>query len=97
MRLFTSIKNKLILFSFCSTIIPIALITTIHYFTTKTTLVHHQIAELQAITELKRIHLQTFVNIKKARATDFSSDGLIRRCLEKIIRDDTGKKPFLAY
>lgn len=87
-----SIKTKLLLFSLCSTTIPIAAITGVYYVSAREPLIRHQINELQAVADLKKVHIQTFLDIKKARAVDFCSDGLVRENLLKIISGGSGKE-----
>src|SRR3990167_4860497 len=79
-----TIKSKLILFSLCISLIPISVITTVYYINARSTLKNHTLRELTAIAESKRIHIMSFMNGKRGRAVDFSSDGFIRDGLEAI-------------
>lgn len=79
-----SIKSKLLLFSLCISLIPIAITTSIYYFTAKNELKRHQLEELFGIVESNKLHITTFMDAKKGRVIDFSSDGFIRDSLEAI-------------
>ena len=79
-----SIKSNLLIFSFCISLIPIALITTVYTLHARSKLMHHQLNELTAIAGSKRIHVLSFVKSKIGRTIDFSSDKFIRNSLDKI-------------
>jgi len=79
-----SVKSKLLLFSFCISLIPIAVITTVYTFHARSKLIHQRLNELTAIAESKRIHALSFVKSKIGRTIDFSSDKFIRNSLDKI-------------
>ncbi|MBI2470172.1 MAG: diguanylate cyclase [Planctomycetes bacterium] len=79
-----SIKSSLLTFSLCISLIPIAVITTIYTFHSRSKLVHQRLNELTAIAESKRIHVLSFVKSKIGRTIDFSSDKFIRNSLDKI-------------
>ena len=83
MSLLSTIKGKLILFSLGISFIPITIITTIHYISSSKTLKHQVVSELTAIAESKKLHILTYMEAKRGRAVDFSSDGYIRDKLEK--------------
>lgn len=87
-----SIKTKLILFSLCISLIPIAVITTIYYLNTRNTLKKYTLNNLTTIVEFKKHHIISFINAKKERTIDFSSDGLIKRSLEIIGREGSLSK-----
>src|SRR3989339_904664 len=79
-----SVKSKILLFSFCISLIPIAVITTIYTLHARSKLMHHQLSELAAIAESKRLHAVSFMNHKIGRTVDFSTDKFIRNSLDKI-------------
>ncbi len=79
-----SIKFKLILFSLCISLIPIAVITTIYFFNARNTIKKQTLAWLTAIAESRKAHLITSLEAEKGRIEDFASDGFIRDSLEAI-------------
>ena len=81
-----SIKSKLLLFSLCISLIPIIILTAIYYRNTRNTLKKHTLNNLAAMAALKKNHVLSFMEAKKERTLDFSSDGLIKRSLEIIKR-----------
>ncbi len=81
-----SVKNKLLLFSLCISLIPIALITTIYSLHARTKLKQRQFDELGAIAGSKRLHIISFLDAKKGRTVDFSSDKFIRDSLTIMSR-----------
>ncbi len=86
MRLFHSIKGKLLSFCLCISLVPITVITIVYYLKASSRLKEHQINELAAIAEAKKVHILTGTEAKKGRTVDFSSDGFIRDRLERISR-----------
>ena len=76
-----TIKSKLILFTLCISLIPIFILTVIFYLNARSTLKNQILRELTAISESKKIHTLSFMNGKRGRTIDFSSDGFIRDCL----------------
>ncbi|MFQ5957318.1 MAG: cache domain-containing protein, partial [Candidatus Brocadiales bacterium] len=91
-RQFWSIKGRLILFSLCISLIPIAVITTIYYLNARNTLKKQTMERLEAVAESKKTHILQFMENKKGRAVDFSSDGFIRDSLEEINRGESPKQ-----
>lgn len=91
MSLFRSIKIKLIIFSLCISLIPIAIITTLYYFKAKGTLKYQILEELKIIAESKSLHISSFMETNKVRISDFSTDGCIREKLGLIVY---GKEAF---
>ncbi|HHT9134099.1 MAG TPA: sensor histidine kinase [Candidatus Avalokitesvara rifleensis] len=81
---FRSIKGKLLLFALCVSLIPIAVITSVYYLSARSTLKRETMDWLTAVAESKKAHVLEFLEAKKGRAIDFSSDGFIRDSLEKI-------------
>lgn len=79
-----SIKAKLILFSLCISLVPIASITTIYYRNVINELERNKFNELRAVGESKKLHVLTFMQAKRDRAVDLSSDGFIRDAVKKI-------------
>lgn len=89
MNPFLSIKGKLLTLTFCISFIPITVITTVYYFNARSSLKRQVLDQLKAVAESKRLHVRTFMEIKKVRTVDFSSDGFIRNNLAAIIRGNT--------
>jgi diguanylate cyclase (GGDEF)-like protein/PAS domain S-box-containing protein len=85
---FRSIKGKLLLFALCVSLIPIAVITSAYYLNARSTLKRETIDWLTAVAESRKAHVLEFLEAKKGRAIDFSSDGFIRDSLEKINRGE---------
>ncbi len=79
-----SIKSRLLLFALCISLIPISIITTLYYFNARSVIERQTLEWLTAVAESKKVHTESFLNAKKGRAVDFSSDGYIRDSLEKI-------------
>ncbi|MCF6147368.1 MAG: PAS domain S-box protein [Candidatus Kuenenia sp.] len=90
--MFKTIRNKLLLFGLSISLIPIILITFLYYFHAGKVLKHHQLNELSSIAESRKLHILTFIEAKKWRTTDFSSDGFIRKQLEAIFFAEDEKK-----
>ncbi|MFQ5956492.1 MAG: HAMP domain-containing protein, partial [Candidatus Brocadiales bacterium] len=86
MNAFQSIRGKLLIFGLCISLIPIAIITTIYYFNARNTLKKQTLEWLTAVAESRKIHLLEFMEGRKGRVIDFSSDGFIRDSLKKINR-----------
>ena len=84
MRLFRSIKYKLIVFTLCISLIPIFAITVIYYLNAASTIERNILQKLMAVAESKKMHIVSFIEAKKGRVIDFSSDGFIRDSLETI-------------
>ncbi|KKO20114.1 MAG: PAS domain-containing protein [Candidatus Brocadia sp.] len=86
-----SIRGKLLVLTLCISSLPIATISTIYYLTAKHTLRRQVLEQLKAVAASKRLHIQAFMEIKKMRTADFSSDGFIQNSLETIIRKNAGR------
>jgi len=89
MKILHSIKGKLILFTLCISLIPISIITTVYYLNARSALKYQILQELTAIAESKKIHALSFMEEKRGRTIDFSSDGFIRDSLETIAQRGT--------
>ncbi|MEK6622100.1 MAG: hypothetical protein AABZ13_06420, partial [Planctomycetota bacterium] len=85
----SSLRNRLIFFSLCISLIPSVVITSIYYFNTRYIIKKHVLDELTALADAKRQHIISSIEAKKERTRDFSSDGLIRKRLEIILREGT--------
>ncbi|MEE9558419.1 MAG: diguanylate cyclase, partial [Candidatus Brocadiales bacterium] len=81
---FRSIKGKLLIFSLCISLIPIAVITNVYYLNARSALRRQIMQDMTAIAESKKAHVIEFLEAKRGRTVDFSSDGFIRDSLEKI-------------
>ncbi|MDO8141075.1 MAG: diguanylate cyclase [Candidatus Brocadiales bacterium] len=79
-----SIKAKLILFSLCISLIPIATVTAIYYLNAANELKRNKFDELRAVGKSKKLHVLSFIQAKRDRAADFSSDGFVREFVKKI-------------
>lgn len=90
------IKGKLLLFSLCISLIPIAIITTLAYFNARQTLKRQVLKELTAIAGAKRLHLLNLLKEKQVRTEDFSSDGFIKDSLEEMRNTEFRKQDTVA-
>lgn len=90
-NVFRSIKGKLIFFSLCISLIPIAVITTTYYFNARRILTRHELDEMASIVESKKRHVLSFLESRSGRVIDFSSDGFIKDSLETIARGGVHK------
>ncbi|MEK6622040.1 MAG: hypothetical protein AABZ13_06120, partial [Planctomycetota bacterium] len=90
-NLFQSIKGRLIFFSLCISLIPIAVITTTYYFNARRILTRHEQDEMASIVELKKRRVLCFLDARSGRVIDFSSDGFIKDSLEAITRGGVHK------
>lgn len=88
---FTSIRNKLIIFSCSISLIPLVLVMVVCYQIAKKTLTKNTLNELTAIAESKRLHFNCFMAARRDRVLDFSSDGFIRTRLEQMNREGVKK------
>ncbi|MGR3175542.1 MAG: sensor histidine kinase [Candidatus Scalindua sp.] len=91
MNIFRSIETRLLVFGLCISLIPISIITTIYYLNARSALKEQILKDFHAIAESKKIQTLFFMEARKDRAIDFSSDGFIRDSLEKINRGDIEK------
>ena len=80
-----SIKSKLLIFGLCISLIPIAIITNIYYFYASNVLKEQTFEWLKTVAEARESHVFEFIEARKARATDFASDGFIRDSLIFIL------------
>lgn len=81
-----SFKSRLLLFSLCISLIPIVTITTIHYFSSRSTLKDQIFDKLRTIAESEKLDVKHTMERKKVHTANFSTDGFIRDRFEKIIR-----------
>jgi signal transduction histidine kinase len=79
-----SIKTKLLIFALSISLIPISIITTLYYFNARNTIERQTLDWLTAVAESRKVHIISFLDGKKGRVVDFSSDGFIRDSLEII-------------
>ncbi|ODS34322.1 MAG: two-component sensor kinase [Candidatus Scalindua rubra] len=89
MKLFRSIRGKLLIFTFCISLIPIAVITTLYYLNARNTIKIQTLDWLTAVAESRKLHVLSYIEAKKRQTTDFSSDGFIRDTLERINRGES--------
>lgn len=83
---FLLFKTRLLIFTLCISLIPIATITTINYFNARNAIRKQTMEWLAAITASRKAHILEALEAKRSRTIDFSSDGFIRDSLEKINR-----------
>ena len=88
MKLCLSIKTRLIIFALSISLIPMAIITVIHYLHAKNTLQQYILEKLRAVAQSKKMHILCFVETKKIRTADFSTDGFIRTKLDQCVRNE---------
>ncbi|MBS1257644.1 MAG: Adaptive-response sensory-kinase SasA [Candidatus Scalindua arabica] len=79
-----SLKTKLLIFTLSISLIPISIITTLYYYNTRNTIKRQTLDWLTAVAESRKAHTISFLDGKKGRVVDFSSDGFIRDSLEII-------------
>ncbi len=89
MKSFRSIKGKLLVFSLCISLIPIAVILTTYYLSGRNNLKYQILEKLRAVAESRRLHVQSLLEIIQARTVDFSTDGFIRSSFKKVARKET--------
>ncbi len=91
-----SIKSKLLLYSLCISLIPIAIISSVYYVNAKSYKMKERLDSLNAIALSKKLHIVSFIDAKRGRIIDFGSDGFVRDNLEMInhkeIRSDAVEK-----
>ncbi|MBI5308304.1 MAG: PAS domain S-box protein [Planctomycetes bacterium] len=85
----SSIRNRLLLFSLCISLIPSAVITSVYYFNTRHIIKKQVLDELTALADAKKQHIISCIEAKKERTRDFSSDGLITKRFEIARREGT--------
>ena len=86
---FRSIKGKLLLFALCIALIPISVGTTANYLNARRALKRQITQDLTAVAEGRKAHVVAFLEAKKGRTVDFSSDGFIRDRLEEISAEES--------
>ncbi len=82
---FLSFKGRLLTVTLCITLVPMAAIATIYCFQARDALKHQILEQLKAVAESKRLHVRSFMEAKRGRTADFSSDGFIRNKLERVV------------
>ena len=92
MNPFLSFKGRLLILTLSISLIPIAVITTIYYLNAGGALKYQILDQLRAVAESKRLHVRSFMETKKVRTVDFSSDGFIRNRLERVVRGGIHKE-----
>ncbi|MEE9584257.1 MAG: EAL domain-containing protein [Candidatus Brocadiales bacterium] len=74
----------MLVFTLCISLIPIAIITSLSYFYTRSTIKKETLEWMTSVAASRKISAVSFVDAKRARTVDFSSDGFIRDSLEEI-------------
>jgi diguanylate cyclase (GGDEF)-like protein/PAS domain S-box-containing protein len=90
MSLFRSIKSRLLVFGLSISLIPITVITVVYYLNARSVLKKETLNWLTAVVESRKMHLLEFMEGRKGRAIDFSSDGFIRDSLEAMKDEKPG-------
>ncbi len=85
---FRSIKAKLLIFILCISLIPISVDATVNYLNARRTIKKETMEWMTAVAEAKKAQVLEFLEAKKGRTVDFSSDGFIRDGLETIDMDE---------
>ncbi|TLD39964.1 MAG: Sensory box histidine kinase [Candidatus Jettenia ecosi] len=93
---FLSIKNKLLVFTLCISLIPIITITAIYYLNARSTLKHEILEKLKGVAESKRLHTQALMRANEIRIRNISSDGYIRDKFEIVTRGGTSSQRTVA-
>lgn len=86
---FLSIKNRLLVFTLCISLIPIITITILYYLNARSTLKYEIIEKLKAVAESKRLHIQSLMKVNQIRIRNISSDGYIKNKFEIITHGGT--------
>ena len=86
MNIFLSIRARLLIFGLSISLIPISIITTIYYLNARSMLKKQILQDFEAIAESKKMQAVRFMEGRKDRVIDFSSDGFIRDSLETIVQ-----------
>ncbi|MBC8552873.1 MAG: HAMP domain-containing protein [Candidatus Brocadiales bacterium] len=84
MKIFWSIKRKLLLFSLCISLVPILIITIVFYLSARGSLEQQINQKMIALAESKTLHVEALLNSIEGRTVDFASDGYIRNKLDII-------------
>lgn len=93
---FLSIRGRSLIFGLCISLLPIAIITTVYYFNDMRMLRKQTHDWLTAIAESKKTQVIEFMEEKKKRTIDISSDGFIRDSLGKIKHGEALEENTLA-
>lgn len=81
---FKSFRGKLLLFTLCVTLLPVAIVTTVEYLNARRIVLKQSSDWLASIAEAKKLRIESFLDEKMGRAIAFSSDKFIIDRLEKI-------------
>ncbi|MDN3515479.1 MAG: ATP-binding protein [Candidatus Brocadia sp.] len=92
MKSFLSIKDRLLIFALSISLIPIAVITTIYYFHSRSALKFEIIEKLKAVAESRERHILSTMEKMKVQTGDFSSEEFIRKSFEKIVLGRASKQ-----
>ncbi|WKZ15211.1 MAG: PAS domain-containing protein [Candidatus Jettenia caeni] len=88
MKIFSSIKSKMLTFGLSISLIPIVIITTIYYFHTRSILRQKTFQDLQMIVQAKRLHVLDCIEAERIHTSDFSIDNFIREELRTITQNE---------
>ena len=79
-----SIKGKLLIFGLCISLIPIAIITSIYYFYSKSVVKQQTLDWLTAVAESRKAHVLAYIEEERDDVVDASNDMFIKNTLEAI-------------
>lgn len=82
--MFHSIKTRLLAFILCVSLASIAEVTVVDYLNFRHTLKKQATEWMSEIITARKGHIQSILNMIKAKTADFSNDGYIRRYIELI-------------
>ena len=92
MKSFLSFKGRLLVFALCISLMPIAIITTVYYFYSRSGLRDRVMDHMKSVAEAKEQHVLSFMEKMKGCTVDFSTDGFIIERLDAIIRGKAAKQ-----
>ncbi|OHB36708.1 MAG: hypothetical protein A2099_04940 [Planctomycetes bacterium GWF2_39_10] len=95
-KLYLSFRCRLLIFALCISIIPIVTTTAIYYINTRNIMERQILEHLKSIAESKRSHIISYIEAKKVRTVDFSSDGFIKNRLERITSNGFKKNEVIS-
>lgn len=84
MRLFLSVKGRLLVFSLCIFLVPTVIVTAIYYLNARNTLRYQILEKLGLVAESRKYYILSFMEMIKTRTADLSTDRFITNNLKKI-------------
>lgn len=92
MKSFLSFKGRLLVFALCASLIPIAIITTVYDFYSRSRLKDRVMDHMKSVAEAKELHILSFMEKTKGSTVDFSTDKFVIERLDAIIRGEAAKQ-----